>query len=567
MLDFSLRKRCVIALCATVFLLVSPLHAQQVTKDENRSQSLTASPDTLRDTLAGEFATQEGRLREAADFYLKAAQASDDGVLAERATRLALLADDDVIAKRAFEIWKRHPTTDTATLAMAELSIALREERVADAARIATALIQRKDDQGWRLALTALSGGSRNMSVSANVLKRLADNNALPGTLDPWLAFAGLAQRLGEPALASRMVADIVTRFPNEPRVQLLRASQLRDEGEYEQARGVLAALEKGAADDRRLRVLVANEYDLTGDAAGAARVMALGPQDEDTLGLRAAMLAKAEDMAGLAKLYDDINARPEKSQRLILILGTMDETLKRYPQALAWYRKVKDPALADNARIRIANILFETGKKPEAFAALKEMQSDPRADESVRRDAFVLEAEFRRQEKDGAGEIEAYNRALAAMPDDNALLYARGLAWERLDRIDKAEADLRAILATDPENTMALNALGYTLADRTSRYAEALQLIDRARLAEPSNAAIIDSYGWVLYRLGRAKEALPHLRKAFVLQRDAEIAAHIAEVLWKLGEREEAKRWIATAKKIDPENRSLLRAIALIGE
>lgn len=566
MLDFKLRSAVLTAVCATTLLVAPSLHAQQTTKDENRSQAEVASSEVLRETMAGEFATQEGRLKEAAQSYLKAAQAADDGVLAERATRLALLADEDVIAKQALAIWKRYPTSDTRTLEMAELSVALREERVSDAAVLASKLIERKDDQGWRLALTALSGGGRKVTVSASTLKRLADTHALPKKLDAWLAFAGLAQRLGEPELARRMVADIVTRFPEEPRVQLLRASQLRDEGQIEQARAVLAALEKGADKNNRLRILVANEYDLNGDPAAAARVMGMGPQDEDTLMLRAAMLAKADDLENLAKLRDEIEARPGKSQRLLLALGGMDETLKRFPQALIWYRKVDDPTLSESARIRIANVLFETRLKSEAFAALKEMQSDPRVSDNARRDAFVLEAEFRRKEKDGPGEIEAYNRGLAAMPDDNALLYARGLAWERLDRIDKAESDLRAILATEPENPMALNALGYTLADRTTRYTEALQLIDRARLAEPSNAAIIDSYGWVLYRLGRAKEALPHLRRAFVLQRDAEIAAHIAEVLWKLGQREEARTWISTAKKIDPENRALLRALELIG-
>ena len=566
MLDFSLKKPVLIAICASVFWMAPAAHGQQTVKDENRSQAKPATDDVLRETLAGEFATQEGRLKDAARAYLNAAEAADDGALAERATRLALLADEDALAKQALVIWKRNPTSNAETREMAELSLALREERIADAAALSTQLIKRPDDQGWRLALTALSGGGRKVTVSASVLKQLADADALPRTLDPWLAYAGLAQRLGEPELARRMVADVVTRFPTEPRVQLLRASQLRDEGKLEESRAVLVALEKGAGTDPRLRVLVANEYDLMGDAGSAARVMAMGAQDEDTWGLRGAMLAKAEDMAGLSKLYKEISSTPGKSQRLMLILGSMDETLKRYPEALAWYRKVVETPYGESARIRIANILYETGKPAESYAALKEMQNDPRASDNTQRDAFVLEAELRRKEKNGPAEIEAYNRGLAAMPDDNALLYSRALAWERLDRIDKAEADLRAILATEPENTMALNALGYTLADRTQRYTEALQLIDRARLAEPSNAAIIDSYGWVLYRLGRAKEALPHLRRAFVLQRDAEIAAHIAEVLWTEGQHAEARVWLATAKKIDPENRALLRAIKLIG-
>src|SRR5690606_16059187 len=115
-------------------------------------------------------------------------------------------------------------------------------------------------------------------------------------------------------------------------------------------------------------------------------------------------------------------------------------------------------------------------------------------------------------------------------------------------------------------DNVAALNALGYTLADRTERYGEALELIDRARVAEPGNAAIIDSYGWVLYRLGRLDEALVELRRAYTLQKDAEIAAHIAEVLWVMERREEARKYFDDARRLDPDNRSLQRALEKTG-
>src|SRR5690606_39925981 len=107
-------------------------------------------------------------------------------------------------------------------------------------------------------------------------------------------------------------------------------------------------------------------------------------------------------------------------------------------------------------------------------------------------------------------------------------------------------------VLVAEPENVAALTALGYTLPDRTDRYVEALELIDRARVAEPGNAAIIDSYGWVLYRLGRKEEALVELRRAYTLQKDAEIAAHIGEVLWVLGRRDEARRYFDDARRLD---------------
>ena len=128
------------------------------------------------------------------------------------------------------------------------------------------------------------------------------------------------------------------------------------------------------------------------------------------------------------------------------------------------------------------------------------------------------------------------------------------------------AEADLRKILVIEPDSVAALNALGYTLADRTDRYQEALELINRARAADPDNAAIIDSYGWVLYRLGRPEDALGELRRAFALQKDAEIGAHLGEVLWVLGKREEARKYFEQAREIDPDNRALQRALEKTG-
>ena len=258
----------------------------------------------------------------------------------------------------------------------------------------------------------------------------------------------------------------------------------------------------------------------------------------------------------------------PRAPRRLVaqrLLLGQMAEYLEQFDEALSWYVTVPGGPEREQARIRGARVLHELERRDEAWQRLRALQTDGAAEEDTRRSAYLLEAELRREDDDPV-ELDVYNRALGAMPDDPAVLYARALMWERRDDIARAEADLRRILVQDPENIAALNALGYTLADRTQRYTEALELIDRARLAEPDNAAIIDSYGWVLYRLGRHAEALVELRRAYSMMKDAEVAAHIAEVLWVMGRRDEARRYFDEARAIDPENRSLLRALEKTG-
>ncbi len=523
--------------------------------------------DPLEASIAGEFALQAGQLPEAARQYLHAARAAYDPVLAERATRIALLANEDALARESYALWQQLAPQQTAPRQAVAATLALRAGDRRAARRELQAMLRDGDD-GWKHVLAALIGavGKQPKLVVAQLEDLVADG-ALPNKLEPWLGFGGLAQRLEQPALVERIVQQVVARFPGEPRVALLRAQLLREGGKLDEARPLLAGLEDAARLSPQLRWSLAGEYDALGDAAKAAEVLSHGQQDESSYAQRAALLDKAKDKAGLATLYDELKreaTRPNPMRRLLL--GQVAELLERYDEALAWYANVPGEEVQGIARLRSANVMFELQRKKEAFDALRAIQSDATLEEESQRDAYLLEAELRLKDKDAPGELDAYARGLAAFADDEALLYSRALLWERRDDIAKAEADFRRILVISPDDVNALNALGYTLADRTDRYKEALELIDRARVAEPGNAAIIDSYGWVLFRLGKAREALGHLRHAFALQKDADIASHLGQVLWVLGEKEEARKYFDEARRIDPENRALQRALKDVG-
>ncbi|MCC4590823.1 tetratricopeptide repeat protein [Xanthomonas campestris pv. cannae] len=519
--------------------------------------------DVMTPVLAGEFALQAGQLADASRWYLQAANDSPgDAGLAERATRIAMLANDSAAATQALALWRQR-APESLAMRSAEASLALRSGNLRQARSLLVALLRDKDPRGWRFALIALVSGNRDPEVAAKALDQLLDANAIPDQLEAWQEFGRLALRLDQPKLAERIVDQLVKRFPQEPRVALLHATQLQQAGKTEQARALLQGVEPKVEGDPELRTALAYAYDAIGDTAAAARVLALGPQTTQNYGLRASMLAKLQDNAALTALYDELRKgadRPDPERRLLL--GKIAEFLKRNQEAVDWYRGVPGGPLRSEARLRAAGALYALGQKDAAFAEARALQDDAEADDAARRDAYVLEAELRQRSGDDAGELQVFERGLAAYPDDNALLYARGLSWERRDRIDRAEADLRKILVTEPENVAALNALGYTLADRTKRYREALQLIDRARTADPDNAAIIDSYGWVLYRLGKTQEALLQLRRAWSLVKDPEIAAHIGQVLWEQGKHDEANKYFDEARKLDPDNRALRRAL-----
>ncbi len=529
-----------------------------------------AEGDPLAPAMAGEYALQAGKLDEAARWYLDAARAAPgDAVLAERATRIALLAKDDARAAAALKLWRASVERSPA-MRNAEATLALRRKDERAAFRELQILMrgergQAPDKDGWRYALLALDAGSGDPKLTGRLLGRLIDS--IPDELNAWLAFGEFSQQLQRNDLSEQIVARVVAKFPDEPAVALLRASQLREAGKEDEARKVLAALLESPRGSPELVYAVAREYSELGDHVRAAEVIARGPQNERSYTLRAAYLAQADDKPGVGRVYDELkrdSAAPDPQRRLLL--GQIAEFIERHDEALEWYASVPGGPQRWQARLRSATVLHKLKRGEEAFARLRELQADADAEDETRRDAYLLEAELHKDDGKLDAELDSFARGLAAFPDDVQLLYARALMWERRDDIPRAEADFRTILATDADDVNALNALGYTLADRTERYQEALELISRAIAAQPDSAAIIDSYGWVLYRLGRNQEALTELRRAYTKQKDAEIAAHVAEVLWVLGQKDEARRFFEESRKIDPENRSLKRAIEKTG-
>jgi tetratricopeptide (TPR) repeat protein len=559
-LDAPRHRRFRIAGLLAALVLATPLQAASPPAAPF-ARSEPATP--IGPVMAGEYALQAGQLADAARWYLEAARtAGGDVLLAERATRIAMLANDDARAAQALKLWRQR-APDSLALHAASASLALREGQVRKARRELLQLLENPDPRAWRYALVGLSGG-RDPEVTARVLGELVEAGAIPGQLQAWQEFGRLSLRLDQPRLAARIVDEMVARFPGEPRVAVLRAGQLQQAGQTDAAKDMLRQVEPEARSDPEVRAMLTVAYEALGDFSAAARVMALGPQDTQTYGARASLLARNADNGALQALYRELSAadggKPDPGRRMLL--GRIAEFLKLPAEAVDWYRGVPGGPQRAEARLRIAAALFELGRVDEAYAEARTLQNDAGDDDEARRNAYLLEGELRQRAEDADGEFDALSRGLAAFPDDSALLYARALAWERIDRIDRAEADLRKVLVADPENVAALNALGYTLADRTQRYQEALELIDRARAAEPDNAAIVDSYGWVLYRLGRNEEALVELRRAWGLMKDPEIGAHVGELLWVLGRQDEARRFFEESRTLDPDNRSLRRAL-----
>jgi len=526
---------------------------------------LTREP--LAATLAAEYALHAGALDDAVDWYLHAARAAPESAeLAERAAWIALLGPDDGKAAEALALWSaRVPRSQAIRAAEVELAIRAGKTRKARAELIA--LLGDVEPPGWPYAMFALGRSGHSPARLAKLIGQLLDADAIPDILPAWVQLGSLAFGMNHDHLAERISEQIVQRFPDEPRVALLRARQLREAGRVEDARVLLDGADVAALKAQGLGIALAAEFEALDDFARAEQLLAEEPQIPQLVALRASLLARSDDRDGLAALYAEWRTQaslPDPAQRLLL--GQMAEYLERFDEALDWYEAVPVGEERFRSRLRMAVVLQQLGRRAQAHALARQLQEDAALEQEMRINAYLLEANLYQQDEDVHGESDVFARGLAAWPDALELLYARSMMWERRDEVARAEADLRQMLIIEPENTSALNALGYILADRTRRYAEALALIERARLAEPDNPAIIDSYGWVLYRLGRGKDALVHLRRAWTLSKDAEIAAHMGEVLWALGQRDEARWFFEEARKLEPEHRALQRALQETG-
>jgi tetratricopeptide (TPR) repeat protein len=211
-------------------------------------------------------------------------------------------------------------------------------------------------------------------------------------------------------------------------------------------------------------------------------------------------------------------------------------------------------------AQLRQADILIASGRAAEAARRLADARSS-QPDYAIQ--LYLIEAETLANNERPEQARQVLDKALVQNPDDLNLLYTRAMLAEKRNDLAQMEKDLRAIIQREPDNAMALNALGYTLTDRTTRYAEARGLIEKAHRINPDDPAVLDSMGWVNYRLGNLDDAEKYLRQALERFPDHEVAAHLGEVLWANGKQREAKKVWAKALQDQPDS-PILRSTLL---
>ena len=368
----------------------------------------------------------------------------------------------------------------------------------------------------------ALESGQKAMSAGGK--------SALPA----WLALLLFEQRQpGAEQLVQRWLEQ--AGGPDSRRIRLEYARLLADQQRRPEASRQIEVLireQPGMAEPWLLRGLFAMQSGRLDDATGSLeRFLALEPAEAASRG------------RGQAKL----------------LLAEIAEKQGRLDAALDWLEQVDDAETQPTVQTRRAHLMARQGRLPQARAMLRDLPAETPADE---RRKLLIEAQLLRDLGHHVEALEVYEEAMQRFPQDADIAYEHAMVAEKAGRIDEMERLLRELIARAPDYGHAYNALGYSLADRNRNLEEARALIQRALVLLPEDPFIMDSLGWVEFRLGNLGEARRMLRKAFEMREDAEIAAHLGEVLWAIGEPAAARETWKHGLQLQPDNETLQRTL-----
>ncbi len=519
------------------------------------------TPDLVYSVLVGQVARQRGEDRMAFTHFLKGARLARDPGLAELAASAALTLDDNNAVQRAADTW-----LELAPQSMSAHQLAAYVRLEADDVNGATEHLRRI------IVLAAEEGEDGYVQAARLVSKlKLPDRrlklmetltSEAPSSADAWFARAVIAagaDRDREAADAARQASKLRPEW-NEPRIFLVQL--LLERGDRKEARETLESFVTESPDDYGLRLLYAqllvDEQEFSRARNVFEHMLRKTPKEPDVLFALGVLSLELEDLEAARDYFTQLRDTGERQGDSAFYLGQVEDLAENPETAVSWYRKVEGEHALD-AQIRIAQMRAEQGEVERAREILQQ-QRDRWPEDALT--IYLIEAQILADQDLLREAMTVYDEAVDAFPGNPDLLYARGLHALGLNRLDILERDLKSIIAKDPDNADALNALGYSLADQTERFEEARSYIERAMALKPDDPAVLDSMGWMHFRLGKPEQALDYLRKALALMPDGEIAAHLGEVLWALGKRDEAWSTWEEALARDPDHEYLLRVI-----
>lgn len=534
-------------------------------QSEDKLPNVQMTSAMMQQLLKAEMAFKNGDWQGPYLTMMSLAQQTRDPRLAKRAAEMALSAKQPDDALAAVKLWRDYaPGSDEANqyyLGLVILSDNLPEaekilaQRLADATPGARGLVMfqmqqlvlRARDKDAAIAmLQRLVAPYGNMMETHVVLAQAAlakgarqdavreAQAALQIKPDSEIAVLTLAQVTEDEARVTKILQDFLAAHPDAREVRAAYARLLVNKNQFDAARKEFLVLDKAQP----------------GNPATLYALGVLSMQMNDAAGAEGYFTRFVEVM-------DKTPDEERDPTKALLILSQLAEERGDIKAATDWLDRLdsEDPKVQLSVALRRAQLLAKGGDVPGARKQLATLQP---LDKAAQAQVVQVEAQILRDAGKPQEAFKVMQDGVKRFPDNMDVLYDYALVAEKLGKVDVMEKSLRQVIAKVPDNQHAYNALGYSLAERNVRLKEAHELIQKALGMAPNDPFIMDSMGWVQYRMGNLSEAAAHLRKAYSLRNDPEIAVHLGEVLWKLGQQDDARKLWREAKAKDPQNDAL---------
>jgi len=538
--------------------------------------AIPLSGDIVYRVLAAEISLQRGLVGTAYRTYLELARSTRDPRFAQRATEIAFNARIPQQSLDAARLWTElAPDSPGARQVLSTLLVLnglWREAEPMLARQLAAAPAAHRGEAILQLQMQM--SRTTDPAGAVEVLQRLTANDTRLSQTH--LALARAKEGAGDlnGALAE---LDEALRLKPDYEAAALGAADLRAENAPDDAIAGLQRFLKRAPNSVAGHITLARLYlqHNDGDAARKefetlSRIAPTDPRVPLALGLTSMQSRQFDEAERYLKDYLKLaekspTANPDIAYQY---LAQIAEERKDYNAAIQWLDRIEDSRLAPAAAAKRAQLLARMGRLDEAQAIFGDLMADsediPDPDQRAQRMLAIRQAEV-----GTLIDAKAYDRArkvlddrVKAEPDNADWIYELAMLDEREKRYDNMEQGLRKVIALKPEQKQGYNALGYSLADRNERLPEALKLLEKASALGPDDPYIMDSLGWVKYRMGQLQPAAELLRNAYAKAPEAEIGAHLGEVLWQLGNYEEARKTWTDAARAEPNNETLVNTL-----
>lgn len=529
-----------------------------IASEQPQERNTEISPDVLFLLMTAEIAGQRGQYDLALDGYLRASERVKDIEVIRRAAKIALYVQDDAKLKQVMDLWlEEEPDSLDARYLVAVIALKSGDRQEAYNNIEYILLNGTSDFDAQAISMLKNLSSQQSMALAYQVF---ADLSAVyPDNARLYFVLAVMDTQAHKLRPAQKNVTKALDIEPQWKKALLLQAQLYITQVKLAEATEVLQQidqLEESVQIKEQIAQLLLQQGRFAEAEVVLLELISKYPDNNELQFKLALVYLQTGDDESARNILQALVTDQEYKDRAAFYLGSMDGKAKRNNDALVWFDSIAAGPYKYEAGFSSILILMDEQRYPEVYSRITELKA-AFPDKSI--DLALMEAEVYTQQHLYQQSFDVLTTALINEPNNKRVLYARALTAEKLGMLQVLEDDLKYILQQDPDDANTLNALGYTLVDKTTRYQEAQGYLDKAIAIKPHEPIIMDSYGWLLFKLGRLEEAEEYLQRAYKLAPQAEIAGHLVEVLWALQQHRQAKNLLREALAKDPDDALLL--------